>query len=58
MVNVAPIGDDAPQGEVDIPVGLSYLPPTLAALLGIDPAGLPWLGRNLAGSPGRRVTAR
>ena len=38
-------------GTIDIPTGLSDLPPTIAALLGIDPQGLPWLGRNLLGSP-------
>ena len=26
--------------------------PTLAALLGVDPAPYPWLGRNLLGEPG------
>jgi len=41
----------APRGEVDIPIGLVDLPPTIAALLGIDPGDLPWLGRNLFGQP-------
>jgi len=31
--------------------GLSDLPPTITALLGIDPQNLPWLGRNILGSP-------
>jgi hypothetical protein len=38
-------------GTIDFPTGLSDLPPTIAALLGIDPRNLPWLGRNLLGSP-------
>jgi phosphoglycerol transferase MdoB-like AlkP superfamily enzyme len=41
----------APRGEVDIPIGLVDLPPTIAALLGVDPGDLPWLGRNLFGQP-------
>ena len=42
---------EAPRGEVDIPIGLVDLPPTIAALFGIDPGDLPWLGRNLFGQP-------
>lgn len=41
----------APHGEIDIPIGLVDLPPTIAALLGVDPGDLPWLGRNLFGQP-------
>jgi arylsulfatase A-like enzyme len=44
-------GDGAPTGTIPFPTGLSDLPPTLAALLGIDPAPLPWFGRNLLGDP-------
>ena len=39
------------QRRVEFPAGLSDLPPTIAALLGIDPQDLPWLGRNILGSP-------
>ncbi len=38
-------------GVIDFPTGLFDLPPTIAALLGIDPQDLPWLGRNILGSP-------
>jgi phosphoglycerol transferase MdoB-like AlkP superfamily enzyme len=38
-------------GTIDFPTGLSDLPPTVAALLGVDPQDLPWLGRNILGSP-------
>lgn len=34
------------------PAGHADIAPTAAALLGIDPATLPWLGRNLLGNPG------
>jgi phosphoglycerol transferase MdoB-like AlkP superfamily enzyme len=34
------------------PAGQTDFAPTLAALLGIDPAPLPWMGRNLLGAPG------
>ena len=44
-------GADAPRGDVSFPTGLADLPPTLAALLAVDPASLPWLGRNLLGAP-------
>ncbi len=44
-------GIDGLTGTIDFPTGLSDLPPTIAALLGIDPQGLPWLGRNILGSP-------
>ena len=45
-------GTDLVRGEVSAPSGLVDLPPTLAALLGVDPAPIPWLGRNLFGTPG------
>ncbi len=44
-------GADPPRGAIELPTGLSDLAPTIAALLGIDPADLPWLGRNLLGAP-------
>jgi lipoteichoic acid synthase len=44
-------GTDAPKGTLDFPTGLADVPPTLAALLAVDPAPLPWLGRNLLGAP-------
>ena len=50
VIILAP-GVDGLTGVVDIPTGLFDLPPTIAALLGIDPQDLPWLGRNILGSP-------
>ncbi len=44
-------GVEGLDGTIDFPTGLSDLPPTIAALLGIDPQDLPWLGRNILGSP-------
>jgi len=44
-------GVDGFGGTVDFPTGLSDLPPTVAALLGVDAQNLPWLGRNILGSP-------
>ena len=44
-------GVDGLARTVEFPTGLSDLPPTIAALLGIDPQNLPWLGRNILGSP-------
>jgi phosphoglycerol transferase MdoB-like AlkP superfamily enzyme len=44
-------GTDVPKGILDVPTGLADVPPTLAALLAVDPAPLPWLGRNLLGAP-------
>ncbi|MCD4749016.1 MAG: LTA synthase family protein [Thermoanaerobaculales bacterium] len=40
------------RGVIDVPAGHIDVAPTLAALLGIDPAPLAWMGRNLLGSPG------
>ena len=39
-------------GVVDRPGGHVDVAPTVLALLGIDPAPLPFLGRNLLGDPG------
>jgi len=36
----------------DQPAGHEDIAPTAAALLGIDPSVLPWIGRNLLGNPG------
>ncbi len=44
-------GSDVPHGTVSFPTGLADLAPTLAAILAVDPASLPWLGRNLLGDP-------
>ncbi len=42
-------GPDAPHGlSIRTPVGLWDVAPTVAALAGVDPGPLPWLGRNLA----------
>ncbi|HSL17549.1 MAG TPA: LTA synthase family protein [Methylomirabilota bacterium] len=41
-----------PGGPLEVPAGHVDVAPTLAALLGIDPAPYPWLGRNLLGEPG------
>ncbi len=45
-------GPNAPKGEIRTLAGQTDLAPTLLALLGIDPAPLPWMGRNLLGEPG------
>jgi phosphoglycerol transferase MdoB-like AlkP superfamily enzyme len=37
---------------VSVPMGQSDFAPTLLALLGIDPAPLPYVGRNVLGRPG------
>ena len=44
-------GVEGLHGTVDFPTGLSDLPPTISALLGVDPRNLPWLGRNILGAP-------
>ena len=45
-------GVDAPRGEVDRIAGHTDIAPTLLALLGVDPAGYAFAGRNLLGEPG------
>jgi phosphoglycerol transferase MdoB-like AlkP superfamily enzyme len=40
------------RGERTTRCGLSDVPPTLLALLGVDPANLAFIGRNLLGNPG------
>jgi lipoteichoic acid synthase len=45
-------------GELSLPAGQTDLAPTLLALLGIDPAPLPYVGRNLLGDPGDRPILR
>jgi len=39
-------------GELDLPAGHQDVAPTVLALLGVDPAPFPFVGRNLLGSPG------
>lgn len=38
--------------ESDVPAGHQDVAPTVLALLGVDPAPLPFVGRNLLGEPG------
>jgi arylsulfatase A-like enzyme len=45
-------GVAALQGERKLAAGLTDVAPTVLALVGIDPAGLPYVGRNLLGRPG------
>jgi phosphoglycerol transferase MdoB-like AlkP superfamily enzyme len=45
-------GTAALEGERTLPAGLTDVAPTVLALTGIDPAGLPYVGRNLLGEPG------
>jgi hypothetical protein len=45
-------GDPRIIGRDDVPAGHVDVAPTLLALLGIDPSGLAYLGRNLLGAPG------
>lgn len=53
FVRIPPEGGlDPPHGIRPIPAGQTDLAPTLLALLGIDPVDLPFMGRNLLGSPG------
>jgi phosphoglycerol transferase MdoB-like AlkP superfamily enzyme len=44
--------DPEPHGNVAVQGGQVDIAPTLLALLGIDPAPLPLMGRNLLGDPG------
>ncbi len=39
-------------GRFDLPAGHQDVAPTVAALFGVDPGALPWIGRNLLGRPG------
>jgi lipoteichoic acid synthase len=45
-------------GELALPAGQTDFAPTLLALLGIDPARLPYVGRNLLGQPDDRPIPR
>jgi lipoteichoic acid synthase len=45
-------------GDRAMPAGQTDLAPTVLALLGIDPAALPYLGRNLLGAAGDRPVPR
>ena len=51
-------GEDAPTASIDRAAGLSDLPVTLLALLGIDPRPYPFVGRNLLGEQEGSVVAR
>ncbi len=44
-------GQNPPKGEIKTLAGQTDLAPTLLALLGIDPAPLPYMGRNILGNP-------
>jgi phosphoglycerol transferase MdoB-like AlkP superfamily enzyme len=45
--------DPVHQGRVfDLPAGHQDVAPTVAALIGVDPRSLAWMGRNLLGRPG------
>ena len=45
-------GVDTPRGEQTVPAGHADVPPTLLALLGVDPTRYAFVGRNLLGSHG------
>jgi lipoteichoic acid synthase len=51
-------GADAPRAEISRAAGQLDIAPTLLALLGVDPASLPYMGRNLLGSPDDSVIVR
>jgi phosphoglycerol transferase MdoB-like AlkP superfamily enzyme len=53
-----PSGPQRPTGSVPVAAGQTDLAPTLLALLGIDPARLPYTGRNLLGHPTDRAVLR
>lgn len=42
------------RGRVTTPGGHVDIAPTVASLFGVDAGGLPWMGRNLLGTPGDR----
>ena len=51
-------GAKAPRGELRVVAGQTDVAPTLLALLGVDPAPLPFIGRNLLGAPGDAPVVR
>jgi len=51
-------GSRGPRGELQVVAGQADVAPTLLALLGVDPAPMPFIGRNLLGSPGRAPVVR
>lgn len=51
-------GERAPRGELQMVPGQADVVPTLLALLGVDPAPLPFVGRNLLGAPSDRPVVR
>ena len=51
-------GDDAPRGLVETTTGLSDLPVTLLALMGVDPSPYAMMGRNVLGAPNGGVLSR
>ncbi len=51
-------GAGAPRGEMSMEAGQTDMAPTLLALMGIDPAPFPWMGRNLLGHPATGVLVR
>jgi phosphoglycerol transferase MdoB-like AlkP superfamily enzyme len=52
LMKVPGQGRARPTGDVPLAAGQTDFAPTLLALLGIDPADLPYAGRNLLGTPG------